>query len=232
MAGAASLGLDNLGFAPIPTPTNVTQGDTVSISVTITNTDIISGNVVAIYLVNPQPTNATLNPIDPTHATFQWSTTNGVVGQSYPFYAQAVEINAVGQKIRDGNTNFTVIIVSAGGSRPTLTLPFTQTNIAVGATLAFPVYATNTDNTTNSIVFTLDPDGTAATNTSGSFYAVVTNSSTTNGVFQSEFSWTNVPAGNYTMKVTATETSTGASTNQSFKVNVILTNNCPQEETF
>ena len=131
-------------------------------------------------------------------------------------------------------TNFLVTVTNSTpvAGAPSLTLPFTTTNIAAGTTLSFAVYATNTDNTTNSIVFTLDPGGTAATNTSGSFYAVVTNSSTTNGVFQSEFSWTNAPPGNYTMEVTATETSTGASTNETFNINVLSAYDCSQYTNF
>ena len=119
-----------------------------------------------------------------------------------------------------------MIVTSAPVPAPLSRLPFTQTNIAVGTTLTFTSLRDEHGQYHEQLVFTLDPtvDGAAY---SGYVVDEQQHQQTASSLASS---WANVPAGNYTMKVTATETSTGASTNQSFKVNVILTNNCPQEE--
>ncbi|MEI8045007.1 MAG: hypothetical protein WCL11_26580, partial [Verrucomicrobiota bacterium] len=121
------------------------------------------------------------------------------------------------------NTSFTITVTNATPpiTPPSLTLPFTQTNIPYGTTLTFTAYATNTDNSLNALTFSLGAGAPTGAAISDSF---------TNGGAQNYnsgvFTWTptSFQAGNrYSINLVVTEKTNQAvlaTSSQSFTVNV------------
>src|ERR1039458_5837400 len=200
--------------------TNVPINRVLQIQVSVTPSNILSGQLNFSLTSVPSNTEATNASITLTSGVFTWLPTQT---QTVTFTVSVTNLGTTFQ----ASTSFTVTVTNniVVTGAPYLALPLTLTNITSGMTLTFTAFATNTDSSANVLTFSLDTNAVAAG-------ATITNSTPTNGLFQ----WTPAAAQAgfvYPMAVIVTEHSTPPlSTTQAFTVNVLLTNNCSQYTQF
>jgi hypothetical protein len=200
---------------------NVTLNPTLTIGVSVTNTDV--ANNLSWSLGSGAPSGASIanDAIQPNAAVFTWTPTGAEVPSTNSITVKVADLT---YPLNNDAKSFTVTVLTNTvpvAHPPYLALPFTGTNITFGMTLTFTALATNTDGSANALTFSLDPSAVAAG-------ATITNSTPTNGVFR----WTPAMAGSHDMKVIITEQNTSLSATQTFTVNVLLTNNCSQYAEF
>jgi hypothetical protein len=195
--------------------TNVTAGMTLAFPVSVTN---ISSGTSLVWTLGNAPTGATIttNTITPNPAIFSWTPTDQQTG------TVSITVNVVQFDNTANHTNASfAVTVNEMSSTPTAPIlgELEDKTIAAGMLLTFTAYATNTDNTTNTLTFSLDPDAPEG--------ATITNLTRNSAVFNWRPTAAQSP-GVYTIDVTVTENNDPSLTDiQTFTVNVILTNNCP-----
>jgi general secretion pathway protein D len=197
---------------------NVSLNPTLTITVSVTNA--VNANTLIWFFGSGAPSGASItNSSDqPNTAVFTWTPTVAQVPSTNNI---TVQVTASGYQ--PGATSFIVTVLTntvTPSNTPSLTLPFSSTNIAVGTTLTFTAVAAVTDGSTNALLFGLDSSGVVAGASIG----------TNSGIF----TWTpgtSAAGASYDMAVIVTETNTSPllTNSQPFTVNVDpLTNDCPQ----
>jgi general secretion pathway protein D len=208
-------------LAPI-LPQTVYAGSNVTVQAYGSDTNLPPSSVT-YSLDTGGPPGAT---IDANTGFFTWQTVLAHAGHTF---TNIIRVTATATSL-SATQAFVVTVLSkpSAPTAPALALPFTSTNALTGTTVSFNVWATNTDNTTNFIQFSLSPTNgnSVITNVASS---VVTNSTSTNGVFQGAFAWTPTVAsvGNNNFTITAAENITNITTTN-VAILVALTNSCPQ----
>ena len=210
--------------------TSVLVGTRITIQISITNTTGATSALSWSLGSNPT-TDASITPTNtgPQDSTiFTWKPT-----QAGPvtFTVSVTQLNS----LNVAGMGFTVTATNSVTPPNAPSIGGISSSYAVneGTLLQLYAYATNNDNTTNAIQFSLGsgaPSGAAFTDLG--IVALITNATTTNGIFESSFNWTpsTGQAGRYTLSAIATETSASLSTSTNFTVNVNLTNNCEQND--
>jgi|GEM_PF-138621 len=201
-----------------------------AIQVSVTDSNIPSSQLNFTLASNRPNTDSTNAAITPDRGLFTWT----------PGQAQLVTFTVTAASLAtlySTSTNFVVNVTNAPAppspTAPELGLPFSSTNILADTHLSFSAFATNTDNSTAQVRFSLGSGApTNATITTVGMVATITNATSTNGVFQGRFDW--LPAwqqsGRHTVEMIATQLNTSLSTTQSFIVNVSITNSCAQND--
>ncbi len=208
--------------------TNILVGTTITIPITITNTTGVGSQLFWSLTSNPSGSTAILNPTNtgPFDSTlFSWTPTQtGQVGFT-------VNASLYGTPYTTGMGFSVNVTNSVTPARPPVLGPILNYTINEGTPIQFYSYVTNSDNTTNFIYFSLGSGAptNASFNTLG-LVALLTNATTTNGVFQGSFNWTpgSRQVGLQPFTVIATETNTLLTASTNFTVNVALTNECEQ----
>ncbi|MEI6391388.1 MAG: hypothetical protein WCT12_09795, partial [Verrucomicrobiota bacterium] len=186
----------------------------ISFQISVTNTTGATTPLIWSLGSSP-PAGATITPTTAAGmpATFSWR----------PTQTQQVSISASVTQPPTTNSSATSFIVTVTNSTPVATAPYlapiSDCTIDEGVLLTFTTFATNRDNTTNALTFSL-----AAGSPIG---ASITNSTPTNGLF----TWTPTAyqAGHiYSNTVIVTEANTSLRSSRSFAVTVLLTNDCAQ----
>jgi hypothetical protein len=216
----------SFAFNPInPTSIGVGSNLTITLSVTPLPSDGVIFGYGGAAPANSFPTNATLT----SSGLFNWTPNASQSGDNFiTVWAYESSIPA--------NSNYTTFTVIVTNSTPLTGAPYlapiSNQTVAAGSNLTFTVTATNTDNTTNYITFTLGPSApTNATivNIATPSLPSLPGDTSANGFFRGTFTWTPTAeqVGLHPITVIATETNTLLSDAQSFTVNVaaLLTNN-------
>jgi general secretion pathway protein D len=209
----AARGQATIKFNPVsPNPTNVNPGRQLTITLTVQSTGIFPPDKVVFTAPSSGwPAGAIINS---NTGVFTWRPTLAQLGTTN-LIVQAYEL---ANPLVSAVTSFTVNVqTNTPVPTPPYLAPISDASILEGDTLTFTTFATNTDNSTNYLTFTLSGQPTGAS---------ITNTSPTDGLF----SWTPVlgQVGEFTMNVIVTATNTSLSTSQAFTVNVLLTNSCDQ----
>jgi len=202
--------LDPLVINPI-SDTTVALGDTLSLTVSVTNIGV-SANELVWTLQNPPPGAGITNGTDPSTALITWQ----------PSAAQAPSTNTLVVQVQDqfnpsnvASTAFHVTVFTNAVNGPPVLAPIANTNVALGGTLTFTANAHNTDGSANALIFSLDPDAPDGADIDPD-----------TGVF----TWTPTldQAGDSRIGVIVTEDTIDQLTaEQFFTVTVLLTNACP-----
>ncbi len=228
-----------LGLLSVWAPTRVEAAPTFNINQINPFTAAAGSNIVRTFTVDNPPIDGVLfgslgafppssfptNAIIGSNGQFSWTPNTNQAGINQ-INVWAIE---TGNPFNSNYTTVTIIVtnVVTPVNNPVLT-PIADQTIDAGTLLQLSVSATNTDNTTNAIIFTLDTNpASTATITAG------TNSTATNGVYQAIITWdpTFAEAQNspFTFTVTATEQSNPQkAVSQDFTVSVNLVSDCPQ----
>jgi general secretion pathway protein D len=211
--------------------TNMTVpvGTPITIPITITNTT--GGNSELTWSLNSNPTtDASITPTNTApqgSTTFSWTPTQAQPGEI--FTVSAIQLTPY----YFNTMTFTVTVTNSGpvAGAPSLA-PISDQSDGANTPLTFYTYATNNDNSTNYIQFSLSSGPTNATISNLGQVGTITNATATNGIFQGSFNWTpdSTQFGLNTFTLVASETNVNPvlSASENFTVNVFLTNNCPQ----
>src|SRR5439155_25157815 len=146
--------------------TNITPGTSLSITVSVTNN--VPANSL-LWSLSSAPAGASIvNGSLPNTAVFSWQPT---VAQSPTTNSVTVLVQEFGNVTNIAGRSFT-ITVRTNESTPTgpIISPIQDYTISAGQQLQVTVFATNTDDTTNAFIFSLDPsasDSSTITNVSG-----------------------------------------------------------------
>jgi hypothetical protein len=213
----AQAGAQVFAINPINNITNLV-GTAITIQISVTNTTGAASQLTWNLVSNPATPSATIapvttGPLGPT--TFSWTPTQAEVVIFTVSVSQLSTTNTAG-------ASFVVTVTNAFAPGIVIDTIPAQT-VAEGATLVFTNHAHATDNTNNTLVFSLlnAPSG-----------ATMTNDTPTSGVF----SWTPTSAQaatpSYTIREIVTEAVTSGSNYQDFLVTVTRTNNCAQLDEF
>src|ERR1035441_3710785 len=213
---------------------DIALNPTLTILVSVANTDVLTNDPV-IFVEDPVsvwPSGTALTTRDEKSAIFTWSPSPQQVGMVTNLSVQA---HRAAEPALLNSTNFIVTVTSSAPVANTPGFgPISGQTVNAGTMLQFYTYATNTDNSTNFIRFTLDTSSPTNATLTNYLSTIITNATSTNGYFVGNFTWTPdlSQVGPHPMKAIATEAATSLSATQAFSVNVILTNNCNQYTQF
>jgi hypothetical protein len=217
-----ALGASQIAIKPV-NPASVQAGTTLTIKISVFNTDIFPPNQVVFqpYPLSGWPAGASLMAIDITNTLFSWTPTTAQL-ETTNLTVSAFDLISFG--LNSNAMTFTVNVTNSTTPVGEVVIdPILPQTVTEGATLVFTNGAHATDNATNALVFSLlnAPSG-----------ATLTNNGATSGVF----AWTPTAAQavtpSYTIRELVTEPSTSASSFQDFQITVTRTNNCAQLDAF
>src|ERR1035441_1924535 len=214
-------------LAPIP-PQTVLGGSNVTAQAYGSDTNIPPRQV--IYSLDAGGPSAAM--INTNTGQFTWQTTLADAGRAYTNII--VRVTIFGTTLSTAQPFIVTVTSNAPVANTPGFGPISGQTVNAGTMLQFYTYATNTDNSTNFIRFTLDPSSPTNATLTNYLSTIITNATSTNGYFVGNFTWTPdlSQVGPHPMKAIATEAATSLSATQAFSVNVILTNNCNQYTQF
>src|ERR1019366_8319034 len=214
-------------LAPIP-PQTVLGGSNVTAQAYGSDTNIPPRQV--IYSLDAGGPSAAM--INTNTGQFTWQTTLAPAGRAYTNLI--VRVTIFGPTLSTAQPFIVTVTSNAPVANTPGFGPISGQTVNAGTMLQFYTYATNTDNSTNFIRFTLDPSSPTNATLTNYLSTIITNATSTNGYFVGNFTWTPdlSQVGPHPMKAIATEPATSLSATQDFSVNVILTNNCSQYTQF
>ena len=215
-------GASQIVIVPV-SPTSVLVGTTLTIKISVFNTDIRPPNQVVFqaYPFGGWPAGASLTPLDITNTTFTWAPTTAQVGTTN-LTVSAFDLQSFG--LNSNAMTFTVTVTNAVTPVSAVVIdPILPQAISEGGTLSFTNHAHATDSPANALVFSLvnAPSG-----------ASMTNNTPTSGVFTWKPTAAQAANPSYTIRELVTEPSASASNFQDFSVTVTRTNNCAQLDAF